>query len=383
MSFRWRGDARHRQRVRELARSSGLRLGRRRGSMALTAAAASTAALLGFLIHLLDQPVRFQQAAAASIAEPIQPRPVQGPPPPQAHLADLLRTPPMEEGLALAVHVPPAPPEDGRLFLTEPVVAALRSAGTQLADEPQWRRNAVAVTAAPGQPRIAIVIDDLGPGRGPARDAMALPGPLTLAFLPYAEGLEGLTAEARAAGHELMVHMPMEPIDLAHNSPGPNALMTGLAAQEILARLDWSLARFDGYVGINNHMGSAFSRDAAGLDVLMAELHRRGLLFLDSRTIGGSLAEATALADGVPAVGRDVFLDNEADDPAEIWAQLRLVERIARERGQAVAIGHPHPATLAALAEWLPQVQAEGFVLVPISALVREPIGDQLVSVKP
>jgi hypothetical protein len=277
-----------------------------------------------------------------------------------------------EESPQPATAPQPAPPADARLFLAEPPLAAAPAVAPSLAEVPQWQRNAVAVTFEPGRPRIAIVLDDLGPGRAAARRAIALPDPLTLAFLPYAEGLEALTAEARAAGHELLVHLPMEPIDLAHNNPGPNALMTALDAAEIERRLDWALARFEGYVGLNNHMGSAFSTHAAGLAVVMEQLHQRGLLFLDSRTVGGSLAEAMALGAGVPALGRDVFLDNDADNPAAVWAQLRLVERIARERGQAVAIGHPHPATLEALAAWLPELEAAGFALVPVSALVQQ-----------
>ncbi|HKY95077.1 MAG TPA: divergent polysaccharide deacetylase family protein [Kiloniellales bacterium] len=373
MAFRWRFGAQQRQRVHGLAAS----LGGGRGWVAL---AVPTVALVGLLLHLLDEPTRYQQAAAA-VVDNTAPKPLQGPPaPPSLPDVDLLPAQPAEEGPPIALHAPPAPPVDTRLFLAEPFALPVASPPAEsVAAVPQWRRNAVAVDVAPAQPRIAIVIDDLGPGRALARRAIDLSAPLTLAFLPYAEGLAALTAEARAAGHELLVHLPMEPIDLAHNNPGPNALMTGLEAAEIEARLAWGLARFDGYVGVNNHMGSAFTTDAAGLKVLMQALHERGLLFLDSRTVGGSLAEATALAEGVPALGRDVFLDNEANDAAAIWAQLRQVERIARERGQAVAIGHPHPATLEALAAWLPQVQAEGFALVPVSALVAEPASDQIV----
>lgn len=370
-----------RQRVRRFAGGVAASVGSGRGWAAPIALGLSTVALLGLLVYLLAEPSPHQQASAAVAAS--APKPLQGPPAPtQVPAIDLMPSQPVEEGRFAFLHVPPAPPEDARVVLSEPSVPLVAPpAIDSVAEVPEWQRNAVAVAVAPGQPRIAIVIDDLGPGRALARRAIGLPAPLTLAFLPYAEGLEALTAEARAAGHELLVHLPMEPLDLAHNNPGPNALMTGLDAAEIARRLAWSLDRFDGYVGINNHMGSAFTLDAAGLQVVMDELHRRGLLFLDSRTVGGSLAEAMALDADVPALGRDVFLDNEADAAAAIWAQLRLVERIARERGQAVAIGHPHPATLAVLAQWLPEVVARGFVLVPVSALVSGPVSDQLVSV--
>jgi len=279
----------------------------------------------------------------------------------------------------LVVEIPPAPPpppQPPTLAALPPNVGEPPDAvpGAQQAEpaEPAWRRNAVAVAREPGRPAIAVVIDDIGPARGNALRAIALPGPLTLALLPYAEGLPELAAKARAAGHELLVHLPMEPLDLRHNYPGPNALLTDLPLPELAARLDWALGRFEGYVGINNHMGSAFSTFEPGLAVVMQALQARGLLFLDSRTIGNSRAEGLALAYGVPAAGRDVFLDNDAEDSAAIWAQLRQVERIALQRGSAIAIGHPHPATLAALAAWLPELAARGFQLVPISALVRE-----------
>lgn len=241
------------------------------------------------------------------------------------------------------------------------------------AEAPAWRRHAVAVLPADGRPRIAVVLDDLGPAWGNSLRAASLPGPLTLALLPYAEGLPELAGRARQAGHELLVHMPMEPIDLARNNPGPGALLTSLTPAELQARLTANLGSFEGYVGINNHMGSAFSTYAPGLELVMAELKARGLLFLDSRTVGGTLAEGAALDAGVPALGRDVFLDNSPDDPTAIWAQLRLTEQIARKRGFAVAIGHPHAATLEALAAWLPELEARGFQLVPVSALAVDP----------
>jgi polysaccharide deacetylase 2 family uncharacterized protein YibQ len=290
---------------------------------------------------------------------------------------------------------PPPPPEPPSFEAATPVTAGLPPEPPAVTEQPSlatiapspvvppWQANAVPVTLPPGQPVIAIVIDDLGPTRGPTLKAIALPGPLTLAFLPYADDLPNLTGKARAAGHELMIHLPMEPIDLKHNNPGPQALLTTLTLPEVRARLDWALGRFAGYVGVNNHMGSAFSTWEPGLAVVMQDLGEKGLLFLDSRTIGNSAAEAVALSYGVPAAGRDIFLDNQFEDPAAIWSQLRQVEHLALKRGQAIAIGHPHPATLQALAQWLPEVQAKGFVLAPVSALVTgDPAAGHLVQVK-
>lgn len=235
---------------------------------------------------------------------------------------------------------------------------------------PRWQQHAVVAPPPDGRPMIAIVLDDLGVNRRGARGAIALPAPLTLAFMTYAEGLPEMTAAARAAGHELMLHVPMQPVSEAMD-PGPNVLSAALPRAELLQRLAWGLDRFEGYVGINNHMGSRFTASPEGMALVMGELKARGLLFLDSLTAGNSVAGALAAETGVPYAVRDVFLDNEPDDPLAIRRQLSLLEEAARQRGYAIGIGHPHDATLAALAEWIPQMQARGFALVPLSAVVR------------
>lgn len=199
-------------------------------------------------------------------------------------------------------------------------------------------------------------------------EVAALPPPLTLSYLPYGRDLPRQTATAHRNGHELMVHIPMQPQG-AGNNPGPNALTTDLAPAEIKRRLDQALSAFDGYVGINNHMGSRFTTDRAGMDVVMAELKTRGLLFLDSRTVPHSVGAGAAVAHQVPTAGRQVFLDNELS-AGEVTHQLAETERIARQTGLAIAIGHPHDVTIAALKAWLPTLQEKGFVLVPVSAAV-------------
>jgi len=229
------------------------------------------------------------------------------------------------------------------------------------------------------RPRIAIVIDDVGPDYRGSRAAVGLPAPVTLAFLPYAEKLQTLVAQAKANGHELLVHMPMEPDDLAHNNPGPDALLTTLDAAELKRRLTKSLNSFSGYVGVNNHMGSRFTKDRAAMELVMAELARRHLFFLDSRTTPQSVGLSLAEQYGLRYVGRDVFLDNEID-VAKILAQLHQTEQVARRHGSAVAIGHPHAATIEALKQWIPQAKQAGFEFVVVSRLTRQLTQPQLVS---
>jgi polysaccharide deacetylase 2 family uncharacterized protein YibQ len=191
---------------------------------------------------------------------------------------------------------------------------------------------------------------------------------MTLSFLPYAEDLPHQTATAHGNGHELLVHVPMEP--LGSENPGPRALTIGLSPDEVAARLARDLTRFDGFVGINNHMGSKFTGSAPGMAVVMGELRARGLLWLDSRTAGSSVGSAIARAYDVPHVDRDVFLDN-TPTLAAVQRQLADLESVARRRGWAVAIGHPKDATLDALVAWLPRLAERGFVLVPLSHIVR------------
>jgi hypothetical protein len=213
------------------------------------------------------------------------------------------------------------------------------------------------------------VIDDLGLNRPNAWDTLELPGPLTLAFMTYAPRVGELADAARANGHELLVHVPMQPTDRT-TDPGPKVLTAAVDRAELLRRLDWGLSRFDGFVGINNHMGSAFTRDSEGMRAVLGELKRRGLMFLDSRTIAGSRGAALAGELDVAHASRDVFLDNERAVPA-IRDQLAEAERIARQTGSAIAIGHPHDATIRALAAWLPTLKDKGFALVPVSALAK------------
>ena len=239
--------------------------------------------------------------------------------------------------------------------------------GTGLQPAP-WRRFAVAAAVPDGRPRIVIVIDDMGVDAKRTARAVRLPGPLTLAYLAYAHGGRRQAATARAAGHELLIHLPMEP--LGYEDPGPDALVTALTPDELRTRLARSLDRFTDYVGVNNHMGSKFTADLAAMTTVLTEVRDRGLLFLDSRTtntsVGGTLAESL----GMPFAERNVFLDN-IDDRAAVDSRLAETEDLARRHGHAIAIGHPRDATLEALEAWLPNLAGRGFVLVPISAVVH------------
>lgn len=231
---------------------------------------------------------------------------------------------------------------------------------------PQWLENAVpAPETDESAPMIAIVIDDLGMNGKMTEAVLNLPAPITAAFLPYADALPRQTEKAKANGHELLLHVPMEPVN-PNRDPGPEALKTDLSAADIREKLDAMLNAFDGYVGINNHMGSKFTADKEKIGVVTDELKKRELIFLDSLTAGDSAGWKQARDKNVLYAVRDFFLDNSRDEK-EIMKQLASVEKHSLKHHVAVAIGHPHAETVRALGKWMPRAKEKGFVFVPVS----------------
>lgn len=276
-------------------------------------------------------------------------------------------TEPLDEPVAQAMAEPPDKPP--------PILPTSPQTTPRTAPEPAlplWQRYSATAPLADGRPWIAIVIDDLGLDRKRSARTVALPGPLTLAWLPYAHDVTKQAQVARAHGHEILLHAPMQP--QGKENPGPNALTVDLSSEEIRKRVNAGLVLLPEAVGLNNHMGSRFTRDAAAMAPVVAELKSRGQLFLDSRTALNSIAGDVARAAGVPTALRDVFLDNEPI-PAAVAERLAETEAIARRRGQAIAIGHPHEVTLDALEPWLRGLAARGFVLAPVSAIVKRERG--------
>jgi polysaccharide deacetylase 2 family uncharacterized protein YibQ len=215
---------------------------------------------------------------------------------------------------------------------------------------PDWL---TALRDAPARkPMIAIVMDDLGADIAGTEKAMRLPKQVALAFLPYAEMTPGFSARARDEGRTVLVHVPMQAVAKARATP--MLLETGMAADEIVRRLHWSLDRVPGAMGLNNHEGSRFTADAAALAPVMAVVKARGLFFLDSKTSPASRAEGLARAAGIKTGGRDVFLDDDQSEAA-VRAQITTLAAMAKRNGAAIAIGHPHATTLRLLAEWLKQ----------------------------
>lgn len=285
-----------------------------------------------------------------------------------AQTASLARDPSVVQG---PVEAEPFPPSPSIIDSDPPAVAW---AGVRLPDSgavlPPWRRYASIVRVQVGQPAVAIVIDDLGSSVQQLERVLAIDPALTLSFLPSGADTPGLVSRAQREGHDVLLHIPMEP-DNPHLDPGKDALRVGASERELRRILVRHLDRFSSYVGINNHMGSRFTRDLDAMRVVLDELKARGLMFLDSRTTLGSQAPRLAETLGLPFAERNVFIDSDRE-PDAIAFQLARLERTARQGGTAVAIAHPHEMTLDALRAWLPAARARGLAIVPISYVAAQ-----------
>lgn len=218
-----------------------------------------------------------------------------------------------------------------------------------------------------GPARVAVVIDDLGRSVGTIERLRGIGVPITYAVLPYETRTSEVVRALADSGQEMILHLPMQA--KGTQNPGPGALsvdMTPERVREVTAR---ALDQTPGVIGVNNHMGSAFTADATLVAAVMDEVSARGLIFLDSRTTPETVGAAQARAAGVPWIERSVFLDNERVEEA-IRARFLEGLGVAAERGQAVLIGHPYPETMAVLEREIPRARDRGFEFVGISRLV-------------
>jgi len=218
-------------------------------------------------------------------------------------------------------------------------------------------------------PRLAIIIDDLGSDRAAAEAVFALGYPLTVSVLPNHEHSVDIAQEAHRRGFQVMLHLPMQSV--ANETPEAQELHPGMPASEVAALVDQFLKNVPDAAGVNNHQGSQATADAALMDELMPLLRDRRLFYVDSRTTATTVAYDTAQDFGVRSAFRNVPFLDDVTEVAAVRKQLELALRGAREKGEAVAIGHPHPATLQALREVLPQARAQGVRMVPASDLAH------------
>lgn len=234
----------------------------------------------------------------------------------------------------------------------------------------QGRRQASQKAEPTTVPKVAIVIDDLGYDGKLAKKFLKIEGPLSFSVLPHGTFSKSIARRIYDAGQELLLHLPMEPTGYPEVNPGVGALMVEMTDVEIVQTLKENLDAFPYVKGVNNHMGSKFCQDERKLRPVMLELNTRGLFFLDSRTTSKTKAYTVAQELDVPSAERNVFLDN-IQNPRSIRAQLSRLIELARLRGGAIGIAHPHEVTLEVLRQEIPKLSKKGVELVPVSQLVH------------
>jgi polysaccharide deacetylase 2 family uncharacterized protein YibQ len=215
--------------------------------------------------------------------------------------------------------------------------------------------------------RIALVIDDLGRSVTDLDVLESLGVPMTFAVLPFEVRTPEVVAGIRRRGWEMMLHLPMEPSTGA--DPGPGALTAEMAPRQVEEATRAALAAVPGVVGVNNHMGSILSADTTLMSAVLRVVGESGLFYVDSRTSADSVGYRRAVEMGVPATERQVFLDSDPV-PVAIEEQFDRLLSVARQRGAALAIGHPHRATLEVLARRIPEALELGYEFVPVSYLL-------------
>ena len=209
------------------------------------------------------------------------------------------------------------------------------------------------------KPRIAIIVDDIGMNKGPVDKLVGLPAPVTFAVLPNLPYSEYAAEAARKKGWDVMLHLPMEPMESSGytgSDAGEDTLLVGLPKEAVLAKLEKNLSAVPYIRGVNNHMGSKFMENEELMQLVLEEIKARGLFFIDSMTSSGSVGYKTALNMGMKTGKRDVFLDNSSKDASYVKSQIERLIELSEKNGYAIGICHPYPGTVQALNETMPEI---------------------------
>lgn len=223
----------------------------------------------------------------------------------------------------------------------------------------------------PGQklPRVAIIIDDLGYDRKIAEKFLELDLAFTFSILPFSPFQKKIARRAHEKGREVMLHLPMEPMEYPAVDPGQGTLLASMSPDQLISQLERNLDTLPGIKGVNNHMGSKLTAESTQLYQIFSILKKRGLFFVDSRTTAKTLCKPSARMFKVPFAQRDVFIDHH-QQPEFIRNQIEELIETARRHGEAVGIAHPYSTTYTVLKEMLPELK-QSVVVVPASELVR------------
>ncbi|NVM20650.1 MAG: divergent polysaccharide deacetylase family protein [Desulfobacterales bacterium] len=217
-------------------------------------------------------------------------------------------------------------------------------------------------------PMVAIIIDDLGYDEKMASKFLELDAGLSFSVLPHSPFQKSIAAAIHRSGRDVLLHLPMEPLEYPDVDPGEGTLLCSMYPDELLAQLKKNLGSVPLVVGVNNHMGSRFTQDSAKMRQVFTMLKMRNLFFIDSFTNPGSHCAKAAKLLQVKFARRDVFLDH-AQDPHSIRLQIKRLLTVAKKKGWAIGIGHPYRVTLEVLREELPNIEQE-VNIVRVSQLV-------------
>lgn len=240
--------------------------------------------------------------------------------------------------------------ESGRHEMQEVVPEVVIKPEKKAMRFPEVPKVIMPVITSPRLPRVSIVMDDLGYNKKSAEEVLALKSSLTLSILPHQAYSLWIAEEGRRLGRDIIAHIPMEAT--RPHKLGEGGIYRDMSGDEIIAVLNKDIQAVPYAVGVSNHMGSAFTRDAQVMDVFIKELKKQGFFFLDSITAPESVGYKLAKKHGVRSIRRDVFLDN-SEDPEKIMVQWDRLLKIAKKRGYAVALAHPKKGTLKFLKDML------------------------------
>jgi hypothetical protein len=232
-------------------------------------------------------------------------------------------------------------------------------------------RSRAPETPVPRHLRIAILIDDIGQDLKPLDELLRLDAPIAFSVLPFRSHSVTAARKIHEAGREVLLHLPMEPLDYPERDPGEGAILTAMSDREIRSQVEKDLKAVPFARGVNNHMGSRFMQDGKKLRVLFGKLRERDLYFIDSLTTASSRAAEVADETAVPFASREVFIDHAVDRDI-VFRNLEGLLKKQGRRQSFLVIGHPYPETIQALKTYLPRLRSAGVEVIPLSRLIKE-----------
>jgi polysaccharide deacetylase 2 family uncharacterized protein YibQ len=322
---------------------------------------------------------------------PVVEQAVVTPAPPPVQAAKQTAAPASPGPSIIKVNPEPEQPSSGVVIIRDPSALARNPRTAHLPDRDLIEETAAGqlpVRAADGRrpfdvysmpwsgsrgAKVAIVIGGLGLSQTGTQAAIkALPPEVTLGFASAGNSLSRWMQASRQAGHEIVLQVPLEPFDYPRVDPGRNTLTVDASADDNINNLHWALARTTNYVGVMNYMGGRFVTDEKAMTPLMAELGKRGLMYLDDGSSARSVAPEMALGNSVPLAVADGAIDAERERGA-ILKKLDELEATARAKGSAIGTGSAFDETVDAVRSWVAEARKRGVEIVPVSALASDP----------